>query len=148
MNQLASETAGIIRVPALPKEIKSNVMVRSNVYVRREDTPDPSRDVAFRCRVRGYIALRDIVPPGIIDAVNGHHEIREIDEAERSAAFSGTLPGNVFNLLPEQVAGISPFRCIDCGRSEVSVWYEDGRVRRTFVRCCMCKRTAQEEGPR
>lgn len=147
MNQFSNEAIGIIRRTVLPEELKSNVTVCSNVYVRREDVSDPRRDVAFRCRIRGSIALREIVPPGIVDNVSGHHEIPTIQELERAAAFDGTLAADSFCLLPEQVAGRSPYRCIECGRSQVSVWYSHGKVEHKFVlRWCMCKRLAQKEG--
>jgi len=130
----------IVRQPPLLKHAKSNVTVCSNVYTRRQEISQPERDVAFRCRVRGPIALRDIVPPGVIDAVSGKHEIRKVSEADRAAAFAGELPDYSFALLPEQLLELNADRCIDCKRSRVSVWYEAGKVRRKFVDRCMCHR--------
>jgi hypothetical protein len=139
------EHVGIVKVPPAPTHANSNVVVISNVYVRDPEEPRPERDVAFRCRVRGAIALRDIVPTGIIDAVTGRHGIRTLNEEDRRAAFDGTLAHRGFALLPEQIVELNADRCIECKRSRVSVWREGGKVRRKFVDRCMCQRPMRHE---
>ncbi|HEY2584856.1 MAG TPA: hypothetical protein VGI81_03705 [Tepidisphaeraceae bacterium] len=133
---------GIIRPANTAVQVKSNVTVCSNVFPRSPDIQQSGNDVAFRCRVRGAIALRDLVPPGVIDSTTGKHEIRKLKEADRSAAFTGALADTSFALLPEQVEELNAFRCIYCTRSTLSVWFEQGAVQRRFV-TCMCQREAK-----
>jgi hypothetical protein len=143
-----AEDIAIVRRASAAGRLNSNVVVIPNVYVREADDAPPEHDVAFRCRVRGAIALRDIVPVGIIEAVTGRHTIRTLEEEDRVNAFGGTLLDRTFALLPEQIAELNADRCIDCNRSRVSVWFEGGRVRRRFVRQCMCQRATRQEGDR
>lgn len=144
MTQSNEPNEAIVRTSRLPPTARSNVKVCSNVYVRVADIAEPQQDVAFRCRIRGWNALRAIVPPGIMNSVSGRHDIRVIPEAARSAAMDG-LHDEGFELLAEQEAGISPFCCIYCGRSEVSVWHDAGKLKREFVKECICKRTKMRE---
>lgn len=138
---------GIVRPAPTFGDVRSNVTVCSNLFPRSPEILEPERDVAFRCRVRGAIALRNIVPPGIIDSMSGKHGIVKLSEADRAAGFDGTLSYVVFALLPEQVQELHAFRCIDCGRSTVSVWFEKGQVQRRFV-TCMCQRPGRGEESR
>lgn len=165
MNGPDQSEPGITRSARVLDQVRSNVTVCANLFPRTPDdllrqqlplpyvpqdvilekfTMPPERDVAFRCRVRGSIALHNIVPPGIISSVTGKHEIRRVAEADRTAAFQGTLQDPSFALLPEQVGELNAFRCIVCRRSTVSVWFEKGRVRRQFVQC-MCQRSTRQE---
>jgi len=79
-----------------------------------------------------------------MNSMSGRLDIRIIPEAARAAAMVG-LHDEGFELLAEQEAGISPFCCIYCGRSEVSVWHDAGKLKREFVQQCICKRTAMRE---
>lgn len=144
MNAPKSKEIGIVREIPAPIDAKPNVVVLSNVFTRDLDELRPERDVAFRCRVRGSVALRDIVPPGIIDSMTGRHEIQKVAEADRQAAFEGKLTYCGFALLPEQILELNAFPCILCKRSCVSVWFEEGRVQRKFVQC-MCERPSRKE---
>jgi len=145
MKPLEDEDSNIVTIRPLPEGIKSNVIVCSNVFPRLPDVPRPERDVAFRSRVRGSVALHLIVPPGIIDNVTNHHEIRSITNTQREAALEGTLTDTSFALLPEQVKELSPFTCTWCGRSTVSYWFENGCVQQKFVEQCMCRRPKGQE---
>lgn len=134
----------IIRSAREGAPVRSNLAVCSNLFPRCPGIEEPARDVAFRCRVRGSIALHNLVPPGLIDAMTGRRMIRQLDEADRVAAFAGTLASASFSLLAEQIAELNAFRCIYCTRSTVSVWFEGGKVWREFV-TCMCQRATGQD---
>jgi len=145
MTNSESEVSGIVRFRTVLEQINSNVVVLSNVYIRHPDQSRPEHDVAFRSRVRGPFALRELVPVGIIDAMTGIHSIPTLKEEDRPSAFDGTLADQSFALLPEQIVELNADRCIDCKRSRVSVWREGGTVRRKFVYRCMCQRLTRQE---
>jgi hypothetical protein len=119
---------------------RSNVQLISNVFERLPTVARPEDDIAFRCRVRGPIALNELVPVGVIDPMTGQHNIPPIPAQDREAALAGSLIDRPFSLLPEQIKHLNGFTCPKCGRSQVSVWWSEGKEHRRFVDLCICRR--------